>query len=43
MAISGYGQQADRLDAEEAGFDRYFVKPVDAEELLGALAGVRKP
>jgi signal transduction histidine kinase/ActR/RegA family two-component response regulator len=40
MAISGYGQSSDRHDAEEAGFDRYFVKPVDAEELLGALAGV---
>jgi CheY-like chemotaxis protein/two-component sensor histidine kinase len=40
MAISGYGQQSDRHDAEEAGFDRYFVKPVDAEDLLGALAGV---
>jgi len=40
MAISGYGQQSDREDAEGAGFDRYFVKPVDAEELLGALGGV---
>jgi signal transduction histidine kinase len=40
MAISGYGQNADRVDAEEAGFDRYFVKPVDAEELTQALATV---
>jgi signal transduction histidine kinase/CheY-like chemotaxis protein len=40
MAISGYGQQSDRADAEEAGFDRYFVKPVDGEELMAALAGV---
>ncbi|AWG45879.1 hypothetical protein AM586_27990 [Massilia sp. WG5] len=40
MAISGYGQQSDRADAQEAGFDRYFVKPVDAEELIGALAEV---
>jgi CheY-like chemotaxis protein len=40
MAITGYGQQSDRIDAEEAGFDRYFVKPVDAEELIAALAGV---
>jgi CheY-like chemotaxis protein/anti-sigma regulatory factor (Ser/Thr protein kinase) len=42
MAISGYGQSSDRIDAEEAGFDRYFVKPVDAEELLGALVGVTR-
>jgi signal transduction histidine kinase/ActR/RegA family two-component response regulator len=40
MAITGYGQQSDRTDGEEAGFDRYFVKPVDAEGLLEALAGV---
>jgi CheY-like chemotaxis protein len=40
MAISGYGQQSDREDAEGAGFDRYFVKPVDAEALLGALGEV---
>jgi signal transduction histidine kinase len=42
MAISGYGQSSDRIDAEEAGFDRYFVKPVDAEELLGALTKVAR-
>jgi CheY-like chemotaxis protein/two-component sensor histidine kinase len=40
MAITGYGQQSDRHDAEEAGFDRYFVKPVDAEDLISALAAV---
>ncbi|MFC5548400.1 hybrid sensor histidine kinase/response regulator [Massilia aerilata] len=40
MAISGYGQRSDRVDAEEAGFDRYFVKPVDADELMQALGGV---
>jgi CheY-like chemotaxis protein len=41
MAISGYGQSADRTDAEQAGFDRYFVKPVDAETLTQALASLR--
>jgi CheY-like chemotaxis protein len=40
MAITGYGQQSDRHGAEEAGFDRYFVKPVDADELIAALAAV---
>jgi signal transduction histidine kinase len=41
MAITGYGQQSDRHDAEAAGFDRYFVKPVDADELIAALGGVK--
>jgi CheY-like chemotaxis protein len=41
MAITGYGQKSDRHDAEAAGFDRYFVKPVDAEELIAALGGVK--
>ena len=40
MAITGYGQTSDRHDAEAAGFDRYFVKPVDADELIAALAAV---
>jgi signal transduction histidine kinase/CheY-like chemotaxis protein len=38
MAMSGYGQDTDRVAAVAAGFDRYFVKPVDAEELATALA-----
>jgi signal transduction histidine kinase/ActR/RegA family two-component response regulator len=41
MAMSGYGQEADRRAALAAGFDRYFVKPVDADELAEALAGIR--
>jgi signal transduction histidine kinase/ActR/RegA family two-component response regulator len=41
MAMSGYGQEADRRAALAAGFDRYFVKPVDTDELAEALAGIR--
>jgi CheY-like chemotaxis protein len=41
MAMSGYGQEADRRAALAAGFDRYFVKPVDMDELAEALAGIR--
>jgi signal transduction histidine kinase/CheY-like chemotaxis protein len=41
MAMSGYGQEADRRAALAAGFDRYFVKPVDTDELAKALAGIR--
>jgi signal transduction histidine kinase/CheY-like chemotaxis protein len=40
MAISGYGQRSDRAEAAEAGFDEYFVKPVDGDALSAALAGV---
>ncbi len=42
MAMSGYGQDADRRAALAAGFDRYFVKPVDADELAEALAGIKR-
>jgi signal transduction histidine kinase/ActR/RegA family two-component response regulator len=39
VAVTGYGQQCDRASALEAGFDHYFVKPVDAERLLEVLQG----
>jgi two-component system CheB/CheR fusion protein len=29
VALTGYGQEADRLRAREAGFDHYLTKPVD--------------
>jgi two-component system, sensor histidine kinase len=40
IAVSGYGQDLHRRSAEEAGFDRYLVKPVDYDalkELLNSL------
>ena len=37
IAITGYGQVADRERAEAAGFDRYFVKPVEHAALAEAL------
>jgi len=33
LALTGYGQQADRAAAKEAGFDVFLLKPVDPEEL----------
>jgi signal transduction histidine kinase/CheY-like chemotaxis protein len=33
VAISGYGAPTDRRRAEEAGFNAYLTKPVDADEL----------
>ncbi|HWT70843.1 MAG TPA: ATP-binding protein [Oxalicibacterium sp.] len=38
IALSGYGQAEDRVRAIAAGFDRYFVKPVEPAQLLSAIA-----
>jgi signal transduction histidine kinase/CheY-like chemotaxis protein len=38
IAITGYGQEADRARTAAAGFDHHFVKPVDMEALLGVLS-----
>ena len=38
VAITGWGQQEDRLRSQEAGFDEHLTKPVDPDtlnELLG--------
>jgi signal transduction histidine kinase/ActR/RegA family two-component response regulator len=34
IAATGYGQQKDRLQAADAGFDCHFVKPVSVHELV---------
>jgi signal transduction histidine kinase len=39
VAMTGFGLDADRRRAREAGFDDYLVKPADVETLLRALAG----
>jgi two-component system, chemotaxis family, CheB/CheR fusion protein len=33
IAATGWGQEADRRDALEAGFDAHMTKPVDASKL----------
>ena len=33
IALTGYGQQEDRLLSREAGFDYHMVKPVNPEHL----------
>jgi signal transduction histidine kinase/ActR/RegA family two-component response regulator len=40
VAISGYGQEADRQRTQRAGFDLHLVKPVMIEELEGVLAAL---
>jgi PAS domain S-box-containing protein len=45
IALTGWGQEADRLRSREAGFDEHLVKPVDADALIALLAnpGLRPP
>jgi DNA-binding response OmpR family regulator len=37
VAITGWGQEDDRLRAREAGFNHHFTKPVDFEMLLALI------
>jgi signal transduction histidine kinase/ActR/RegA family two-component response regulator len=41
-ATTGYGQENDRANALAAGFDHYFVKPVDTKEIIALLVGWRE-
>jgi CheY-like chemotaxis protein len=43
VAITGYGQEQDRAEAREAGFDHHMVKPVDLPALGTLLEGCRAP
>jgi two-component system CheB/CheR fusion protein len=39
LALTGYGQKADRVATRSAGFDDHLVKPVDLDELVRRLCG----
>jgi PAS domain S-box-containing protein len=41
IAVSGYGQEDDRRQAHQAGFDLHLTKPVDPTELQQVLATLR--
>ena len=44
VALTGYGQPADRRRAEEAGFDQHLVKPVSPARIVALLAeALREP
>ncbi|MCI0704253.1 MAG: ATP-binding protein [Planctomycetia bacterium] len=43
MAMTGWGNQSDRIQSKEAGFDHHLVKPVDPMALLQLLALVAQP
>ncbi|HKQ25816.1 MAG TPA: PAS domain S-box protein [Burkholderiales bacterium] len=38
IAVTGWGQEADRTKAREAGFDLHLLKPVNVDELVRALS-----
>ncbi|HEX7450064.1 MAG TPA: response regulator, partial [Pirellulales bacterium] len=38
VAVTGWGQEADRRRTAEAGFDHHLVKPVGADDLHQLLA-----
>src|SRR5262249_29496248 len=38
VALTGYGQEADRRRSEKAGFDCHIVKPVEAKDIKALLA-----
>jgi len=38
VAVTGYGQESDRLLALQAGFDHHLVKPIDFEKVRQILA-----
>jgi len=41
LAVTGYGEQRDHEQSAQAGFDAHLVKPVDPDQLLNLLRGVR--
>ena len=43
VAITGWGQEEDRLRAREAGFDHHFTKPVDYAALLAVIDEAKPP
>lgn len=42
VAITGYGQESDRVSALAAGFDHHLVKPVDTSALTSVLSAIGK-
>jgi CheY-like chemotaxis protein/nitrogen-specific signal transduction histidine kinase len=41
VALTGWGQEADRRRSEEAGFDRHLIKPVDPEVVRELLVNLQ--
>src|SRR5262249_14637266 len=43
VALTGWGQEETRQKSEMAGFDHYFVKPIDPSALKGLLKKLQSP
>ncbi|WP_136922187.1 ATP-binding protein [Polyangium aurulentum] len=43
VAVTGYGQDNDREESRDAGFERHLVKPVRAEDIIDVIAGKPEP
>ncbi len=43
VAVTGYGQEADRIRAREHGFDAHVVKPVDLERIRELVRAAPRP
>jgi CheY-like chemotaxis protein/anti-sigma regulatory factor (Ser/Thr protein kinase) len=43
IAVTGYGQEADKQRTREASFDAHLVKPVSADHLQGVIRGLFPP
>lgn len=41
VAVTGYGQESDRVNALSSGFDHHLVKPVDTAKLLTILSAIK--
>ncbi|HJQ62404.1 MAG TPA: response regulator, partial [Burkholderiales bacterium] len=41
IAVTGYGQGADRLQSQQAGFDQHLTKPIDADMLHNIISSLR--
>jgi PAS domain S-box-containing protein len=41
IALTGWGQESDKMDARSAGFDHHFTKPIDPIEISDVLARKR--
>jgi CheY-like chemotaxis protein len=42
IAVTGYGQESDRVRTRAAGFSEHFVKPVNLDALRGILARCKR-
>jgi len=42
IALTGWGQEEDRIRSKEAGFDAHMVKPVDPADLINLMSEIHK-